>query len=321
MTSCVFAFGEGSTYFMESPKTWHWSDLPLAIHNRFPKNGEKATGSKISHVHNLVFGANGSYMLAWQGKDGQNYAVNHGLPPTLAAWLSKKDNKGFLIRDVKNLKLSLGPNNNSWWVTDGKNYTWHNLPSQLNERIQKLKKKDGGWTSTPKMVVLGLGESYVLATERGGGSWNVKDHYPQLDAYLDKLVAASNGGMFNTVSYISLDVFDATHFVLAHTTGAYQTRAPTDWVPKIVEVLETLPVPQARPHQAQRGSSNGIGSILKLANVVLNGVAQAERGGGGGGGGYSGGGVDYTQANMDFTQSLQNQTWSSVDSAANWNVQ
>ena len=34
------------------------------------------------------------------------------------------------------------------------------------------------------------------------------------------------------------------------------------------------------------------------------------------------GGTDYTQANMDFTQGLQNQTWSSVDSAAsNWNAQ
>lgn len=33
------------------------------------------------------------------------------------------------------------------------------------------------------------------------------------------------------------------------------------------------------------------------------------------------GGMDFTQANMDFTQGLQNQTWSSVDAAANWNVQ
>jgi hypothetical protein len=48
-------------------------DLPPAIHNRFPKVGENGTGSKVSHVHNMVFGANGSYMIAWKGKDGRNY--------------------------------------------------------------------------------------------------------------------------------------------------------------------------------------------------------------------------------------------------------
>jgi hypothetical protein len=68
---------------------------------------------------------------------------------------------------------------------------------------------------------------------------------------------------------------------------------------------------------------------LKLANLVLNAEANAVNNGGGGysgGGGGGGGGwsntVDYTQASQDFTQGLQNQTWSSVDSAAsNWNAQ
>ena len=86
-----------------------------------------------------------------------------------------------------------------------------------------------------------------------------------------------------------------------------------------------LPKPSATVRgQPQRASSSGIGSILKLANVVLGGVARAENAaaGGGGGGAFVGGGVDYTQANLDFTQGLQNQTWSTVDSAAaNWNVQ
>jgi hypothetical protein len=65
--------------------------------------------------------------------------------------------------------------------------------------------------------------------------------------------------------------------------------------------------------QAPR-SSSGIGSILKLANMILNAGNSTV----GGGGGYSGGGG----GGVDYTQGLQNQTWSSVDSAAtNWNVQ
>jgi hypothetical protein len=84
-------------------------------------------------------------------------------------------------------------------------------------------------------------------------------------------------------------------------------------------VVTSIPSKTAQT-QAPR-SSSGIKSILKLANIILN----AENSAIGGGGEYSGGGgggVDYTQVNMDFAQGLQNQTWSSVDSAAaNWNVQ
>jgi len=47
--------------------------LPDTIKARFPNKGEDAKGSEISYVHNMVFGANGSYMLAWKGANGKNY--------------------------------------------------------------------------------------------------------------------------------------------------------------------------------------------------------------------------------------------------------
>jgi hypothetical protein len=43
--------------------------LPAGVLNRI----RATTGAKVSHVHNLVFGTNGSYMMTWRGKDGSNY--------------------------------------------------------------------------------------------------------------------------------------------------------------------------------------------------------------------------------------------------------
>lgn len=171
------------------------------------------------HVHNMAFGANGSYMIAWRGKDGKNYqgipikglkprpgtktwVANSGLPADLTAWLDKKDSKGFLTRNVSNIRLTLGPSNASFFVTDGKNYLWKNLPPGLSGAIEKLRKKGGGFTYAPRLVALGVAGSYVMATSGNGGSWNVADEYPELDACISRLKAANGnkGGMFASVS-------------------------------------------------------------------------------------------------------------------------
>jgi hypothetical protein len=202
------------------PLTVYRADLPPPIHNRFPKVRENSAGSKITHVHSLVFGADGSYMLAWKGKDGKNYQgisevyikgftveltyllANNGLPLSLTSWLDKKDAKGFLVRDVANLKLALGPENKSFFVTDGKDYLWQGLPAGLDAAIEKLRKRGGGFTSAPRLVSLGVKGSYVMITAGNGGSWNVTEDYPELDKFLDELKTANGnkGGMFASVS-------------------------------------------------------------------------------------------------------------------------
>lgn len=69
----LFGNGQFFTRRIILPLTVCRADLPTAIHDRFPKVGENSAGSKIAHVHSLVFGADSSYMLAWKGKDGKNY--------------------------------------------------------------------------------------------------------------------------------------------------------------------------------------------------------------------------------------------------------
>lgn len=128
--------------------------------------------------------------------------ANKGLPPSLTSWLDKKDAKGFLVRDVANLKLALGPENKSFFVTDGKDYLWQGLPAGLDAAVEKLRKRGGGFTSAPRLVSLGVKGSYVMITAGNGGSWNVTEEYPELDKFLDGLKTANGnkGGMFASIS-------------------------------------------------------------------------------------------------------------------------
>lgn len=88
VANCVFAWGAGECYFFESQKVWRskWSvplyqlglaailtisrsALPAGVNKYFNCDDKW----KISHVHTLVFGANGSYLMTWRAKDGKNY--------------------------------------------------------------------------------------------------------------------------------------------------------------------------------------------------------------------------------------------------------
>lgn len=125
----------------------------------------------------------------------------------------------------------------------------------------------------------------------------------------------------NNFQHISLDSFDRENYILTCPNGGYKAWLPDELKPGFLEVAETIPSGNTQARQATK-SSSGLGAILKIANIVLNAEVNAVNASNGGG--YNNvqtGGVDFTQANMDFTQGLQNQTWSSVDAAANWNVQ
>jgi hypothetical protein len=128
--------------------------------------------------------------------------VHSGLPAKLSAWLSVKTSKGFLSRDVQHIHLALGPNNNSYFVTDGKDYQWWNLPPGLNTAIEKLRKPGGGFTFAPRLVCLGVNNSYVMATAGNGGSWNVADGYPDLDNEISAFQKAHGNkpGMFSGIN-------------------------------------------------------------------------------------------------------------------------
>lgn len=192
--------------------------LPAGVLRFFSSN----TGSRVAHVHTLVFGASNSFMMTWRGKDGSNYqckatravlphrnwctscllsrilmkrnfrlADSMGLPPDLEAWIEQKDARGYMTRNIANLRLALGPNNASFFVTDGKDYFWRNLPAAFNQALEARRKKGGGFTSAPRIVALGIGGNYVMIDSGNGGSW-ILSKYPALEKEFSDLIAANH---------------------------------------------------------------------------------------------------------------------------------
>ncbi|CAK7222713.1 hypothetical protein SBRCBS47491_004953 [Sporothrix bragantina] len=311
----VVAFGPDESWFVESPSQWKWGTLPERCLNFF----RSTQPSGVAHVHNLILGANGSFLMTWRGKDGSNYQFHAGLPAHLAAWLDKKDHKGRLVHNIAGIRLALGPNNASYFVTDGKAYQWLNLPPGLKSALDGLSKPGGGFTYAPRIVALGARGNYMMITAGNGGSWSVAA-YPELDTFLDEKKAqhGSLAGLFSNVATVTLDACDGRNFVLTCFNGDYFGYVPDELDNAVWPVLDTLPKSVGR-QQARASKMSTLNSALKLANTVLRVESKMVAASGGGGGG--GGGVDFSGANDAFTASLQNQTWSSVDNAANWNVQ
>ncbi|CAK7224552.1 hypothetical protein SCUCBS95973_005555 [Sporothrix curviconia] len=322
----VVAFGPGNSWFVESPSQWKWGTLPERCLGFFTSTKP----FKVAHVHNLVLGAKGSFMMTWRGQDGCNYQFNTGLPCDLEAWLDKKDSSGRLARTVADIRLALGPDNASYFVTDGKDYSWSNLPTGLHNFVESLRKPGGGFTSAPRIVALGAQGNYMMITAGHGGAWSVAA-YPELDTFLDekKVKHCNMPGMFSNVASVSLDAHDVRNFVMTYFDGGHYGYIPDELDDLVWPVLRTLPksVPGRgsataggpTPQAAQHGKTSTLSSVLKLANVVLKAEANIVNAGGGGGGG---GGLDFSGVSDAFTSTLQNQTWGSVsDAASSWNVQ
>jgi hypothetical protein len=116
--------------------------------------------------------------------------VTAGLPLELKSWLLEKNSDG-PVRDFPNLRITLGPNNKSWYATDGKSWKWKNLPAGLSTALSD-RMKDGQWTIEPRLVCLGANDNYLMITEAHGGAWLLTG-YPELDQMVDAFKESESG--------------------------------------------------------------------------------------------------------------------------------
>lgn len=107
-------------------------------------------------------------------------------------WLTEEDSKGYLVRDLPNLQVALGPDNNSYFATDGKRTCWHNLPASLDKAIDDLRNPNGSFHTNPRVVALGLDENYIMISDKNGGSWQLSK-YPNLEKHINTFIAAAGG--------------------------------------------------------------------------------------------------------------------------------
>jgi hypothetical protein len=115
-----------------------------------------------------------------------------GIPEALRDWLYEKDSEGYAVRELKGLRIVFGPNNDSWFATDGLQYRWINLPPGLDAALENRRSPGGGWTDRPRLIALGAMKNFIMITEGNGGSW-LLSQYRQLDAVLDILKAKDDG--------------------------------------------------------------------------------------------------------------------------------
>ncbi|KZT58242.1 hypothetical protein CALCODRAFT_508268 [Calocera cornea HHB12733] len=222
MADVVLAFGPKS-WFAASPIVHFRRNLPPHLEEKFRETGYK----RIAYVHHLVLGVNDSYWMCWRGVDNNTYfctfatnvdafysdrklVAQKGLPESLASWIRQKDAIGHMLRDVVQLRISLGPNNASYWAADGNYSTWLNLPPGLKELISSFRHPSGAWkTSMPRHVSLGVQGSYVVVTAEGGAAWAVSGSYPDLDNMLDGL-----RGRFEIIRSVTVDSHDRNNFMM-----------------------------------------------------------------------------------------------------------
>ena len=110
-----------------------------------------------------------------------------GLPAYLDEWLHAKNAQGYSAGDIQSIRLSLGPDNESFFVHDRLQSRSRNLPEQLLGALSKLKDGKGNWQISPRIVALGPAGTYVMVNERNGGNWMVKGVSERLDRDLEEL--------------------------------------------------------------------------------------------------------------------------------------
>lgn len=152
-----------------------------------------------------------------------------GLPENLGAWVGTQDTQGFSTRKISQLRISLGPADASYWVTDGGPCQWYNVPDGLDAALKKRKSPEKGWTDRPRLVSIGAGGNWVLITQANKASWAIDERYSHLKELLQiiKQNHEQGGVGFAIVQDIVLNPNVENHAVLVYTNGIVQcTRVP-----------------------------------------------------------------------------------------------
>jgi len=181
----TFAFGQRGGYYFGCP--------PKQCHGFISKQLKVILASNgISEVSHLTLGAASSFFISYKTKDGADMIQHDGLPVHLQTFITERDRFGRYARDVRNLRVTLGPHNSSWYATDGKSWMWQNLPSNLESALHAQKSPAGRWTSPPRIVALGTDGNFLLITESDAVFWSL-GHYRTLSKMIQYSKTQANG--------------------------------------------------------------------------------------------------------------------------------
>jgi hypothetical protein len=132
------------------------------ISTRLPgKLSSLLSSVELGKVYHVALGFEDSFLITWRDKAGQDHIDSQSLPLELQEFLYARNNQRRLVRNIANIRCSLGPYNSSFFAHDGSAYRWMNLPTTLVSALQ-ARIKDGNWIDRPRLVALGANDNFCM---------------------------------------------------------------------------------------------------------------------------------------------------------------
>ncbi|KAF2656108.1 hypothetical protein K491DRAFT_597589 [Lophiostoma macrostomum CBS 122681] len=208
MCDATFTFGQRGSHYFQSPSRRDYTRLPKKLHRLL-------TSSQIAQVYNVTLGFENSFLITYQDKDGRDAIGSEGLPEELDDFVYATDPQNRSMRDIAQIRLTLGPQNSSFFVSDGQNYLWMNLPPRLFKALQS-RIRDGAWFDKPRIVALGVDHNFLLITQKQSAVWDLS-HYRTLAAMLE--FSKSQEGDLEEVKSVNLHGYRYQGFVVQSSNG------------------------------------------------------------------------------------------------------
>ncbi|KAF1843508.1 uncharacterized protein K460DRAFT_387563 [Cucurbitaria berberidis CBS 394.84] len=168
MCDTTFAFGQRGSHFFQCPSRREQTRLPKKL-TQFLKSPQ------LKLIHHVALGFEDSFLLTWRDHKDQDHIEATGLPSELVDFLYTRNAQRRLVRDIPNIRCTLGPYNSSYFAHDKSAYIWMSLPEGLLSALQS-RIKDGNWIDRPRFVALGANNNFLLLTEKHAALWELNNY-------------------------------------------------------------------------------------------------------------------------------------------------
>ncbi|KAF1913153.1 hypothetical protein BDU57DRAFT_346260 [Ampelomyces quisqualis] len=168
MCDSTFAFGQRGSHFLQCPSTREVARLPSKL-------SALLSSAQLHRVYHVALGFEDSFLITWRDDQYQDRIDSYGIPTELKEFLCARNAQQAFVRNIPNIRCSLGPYNSSFFANDGSAYRWMNLPPSLLSALQ-TRIKDGSWIDQPRIVALGANDNFVMITQNHATIWDLA-HY------------------------------------------------------------------------------------------------------------------------------------------------
>ncbi|CAI6337594.1 unnamed protein product [Periconia digitata] len=164
----TFTFGQRGNHFFQCASRCDYTRLPAKL-------ASLLTSAQLQKVHHVTLGYEQSFLLTWRDARGYDHIDFQDLPQELTSFLLATSPQNTLLRSIPNIRLTIGPYNSSFFVTDNSAYLWMNLPVPLLTAMQH-RIRNGTWIDKPRLVCLGADENFLLLTEKHAAVWDLSNY-------------------------------------------------------------------------------------------------------------------------------------------------